>query len=110
MAGAPNGDAHSPARRRLNTWEEIADYLGKSRGRTLTVKTAQRWEAQKKLPVHREAGLVFAYTDELDLWLGGRVSQPATAAITDHLDQGTHPQFDPPRPEPNARKKHWLLA
>ncbi len=52
---------------RLDSWKAIADYLG------LEVRSVQRWEAERGLPVHRvpgeRRGRVFAYTGELDEWL-----------------------------------------
>lgn len=59
---------------RLDTWKTIAQYLGRSS------RTAQRWHAEYGLPIHHlggEASSVFAYTDELELWLrqrGGEVT------------------------------------
>ncbi len=57
----------------LNGWKEIAGYLG------VSVKTAQRWEKEKRLPVHRpgdhERGpksAVFVYPSELSDWVRGR--------------------------------------
>jgi len=51
----------------LNSWKEIAAYLGKG------VRTVQRWEQTLGLPVKRPNGAgkdsVFASTDELDQWL-----------------------------------------
>ena len=56
-----------PKRRLLRTWKEIAECLG------VTVRSAERWEKQAGLPVHRQGGgrkaRVFAYTDELQKWL-----------------------------------------
>ena len=56
-----------PERRILNSWKEIAAYLGRG------VRTVQRWEAQLDLPVHRPAGkehgAVLAFSHELDDWL-----------------------------------------
>lgn len=61
-------------RRRLDSWKEIAEYLGRD------VRTATRWESQG-LPLHRVPGgrgtSVFAYTNEIDDWMAGR---PAAAA------------------------------
>ena len=61
----------SPAQ--LRSWKEISAHLG------VSVKTVQRWEKLKGLPVHRIDGTkeVFAYPDELDLWKRpGRRSWP----------------------------------
>src|SRR5262245_1779118 len=70
---APDSDpavAPSTARRRLDSWKEIADYL--RRGLT----TVQRWEREEGLPIHRHVhttgGSVFAYPEDLDVWLEGR--------------------------------------
>jgi len=57
----------NPARREiLNGWKEIASYLGKG------VRTAQRYERELALPIHRLAGksqaAVSARQDELDDW------------------------------------------
>jgi len=49
----------------LTTWKEIAAYLG------VTVRTAQKWELERRLPVHRVPGgrgRVWARTKELDQW------------------------------------------
>ena len=51
----------------LNSWKEIANYLARA------VRTAQRWERNSKLPVHRigngPKAPVFAFRQELDAWL-----------------------------------------
>src|SRR5947209_18893102 len=51
----------------LNSWKEIATYLGRG------VRTVQRWEATLEMPVHRPAGksrsAVIAMPDELQQWL-----------------------------------------
>lgn len=53
--------------RRLEGWQEIADYLKR------TVRTVIRWEKERGLPTHRVPGGsrsgVFAYTHEIDTWL-----------------------------------------
>jgi predicted DNA-binding transcriptional regulator AlpA len=58
--------------RRLDSWKEIAAYLGRSQ------KTVQRWEETQELPVHRllheKRGSVYAYTSELDAWREARKS------------------------------------
>jgi tetratricopeptide (TPR) repeat protein len=56
--------------RRLDSWKEIAAYLGRD------VRTVQRWERSGHLPVHRllhsKRGSVFAYSSELDAWRDAR--------------------------------------
>lgn len=50
---------------RLESWKEIASYLGRS------VRTVQRWEARADLPVyrlHERLGSVYAHSHELDAW------------------------------------------
>ena len=55
--------------RHLNGWKEIGSYLGRA------VRTAQRWEAQLGMPVHRPAAksraVVIGIPKELDTWLTG---------------------------------------
>ncbi|MGH9775633.1 MAG: hypothetical protein ACRD50_11870 [Candidatus Acidiferrales bacterium] len=64
---------------KLTSWKEIAAHLGRD------VRTAQRWERELGLPVHRVPGTrghsIFAYTEEIDAWLEGRdASHPGTAS------------------------------
>lgn len=63
-------------RRILNSWKEIAGYLGRG------VRTVQRWEVQLGLPVHRPAGkdhsAVLAFSSELDEWLNSRPIRQAS--------------------------------
>src|SRR5262249_39685965 len=51
----------------LNSWKEIADYMGRG------VRTVQRYERDLVLPVHRPAGksrsAVVAFADEIDHWM-----------------------------------------
>jgi tetratricopeptide (TPR) repeat protein len=53
-------------RRVLDSWKEIAAYLGRSE------KTCREWERKNSLPVHRltdsPKAHVFAYAEELDEW------------------------------------------
>jgi TolB-like protein/Flp pilus assembly protein TadD len=67
----PEGEPTSDRRgRRLESWKEIAAYLGRE------VTTAQRWEKRQGLPVrrlpHDRGGSVSAYTAELDAWREAR--------------------------------------
>ena len=53
------------ARKELSSWKEIADYLG------VSVRTAQKWESERGLPVRRlpgEKGRVWADPDQLERW------------------------------------------
>ncbi len=65
-----NGHAGAGDSRRLESWKEIAGYLGRD------VRTVQRWETRDGLPVHRlhhnKLGSVFAYAAELDAWRDAR--------------------------------------
>ena len=51
----------------LNSWKEIANYLGKG------IRTVQRYELELRLPIRRPAGKprasVIATTAELDAWV-----------------------------------------
>lgn len=55
------------SRRILNGWKEISSHIERS------IRTAQRWEAQMGMPVHRPAAndkaVVVAFSDELEHWL-----------------------------------------
>jgi hypothetical protein len=59
-----------PDRERLDSWKEIASYLGRE------VRTAQRWERREGLPVQRQfhvkGGTVWAFKHEIDAWLKNR--------------------------------------
>src|ERR1022692_164704 len=67
-------------RREVNTWQQIADYLG------LSVRAVQNYEKAAGLPVHRLAGQsrgrVWAYTDELDAWKLKALADDAGMLVT----------------------------
>lgn len=68
----------APKRRDLSTWQEVAAYLG------VSVRTAQKWEKTRGLPVHRAVGekaRVRAYSNELEAW--GRAEQTKRAVRQD---------------------------
>jgi TolB-like protein len=58
------------AGKRLDSWKEIAAFLGRAE------RTVKRWETERGLPVHRVPGggrsAIFAYANELADWLKGR--------------------------------------
>jgi TolB-like protein/Flp pilus assembly protein TadD len=84
--------------RRLESWKEIAAYLGRD------VTTVRRWEKGEGLPVHRhlhnKLGSVYAFTTELDAWRNNR----APAAATDA------PDTPPPVPESVRLGRHGRMA
>jgi hypothetical protein len=59
-----------PGSERLDSWKEIAAYLGRQ------VRTLHLWEKAEKLPVHRhihsKRGTVYAFKSELDAWKQAR--------------------------------------
>jgi tetratricopeptide (TPR) repeat protein len=69
--------AAAPATR-LNSWKEIAGYLG------CDARTAQLWEKQEGLPIHRHEhqarASVYAFSAELDAWLQMRLPQKGVGA------------------------------
>jgi hypothetical protein len=71
------------ARRRLDSWKEIALFLKRS------VRTVQRWEGCEQLPIyrhrHQDRSSVFTYADELELWQQQRTtpSQQSDSARRD---------------------------
>jgi hypothetical protein len=69
----------------LNGWKEISSYLDRG------VRTAQRWELQFGMPVHRPASrlrtAVVAFADELDEWLiRNRSRLELESRVDDDLD------------------------
>lgn len=83
--------------RRLDSWKEIAEYVGRD------VRTAIRWERQRGLPVHRvpggRRGAVFAYAPEIDRWRSGPVSPRGDA---------TPGETNSPAPARAAAGRSWL--
>ena len=75
-AGVTSGPRTSadPQGRRLESWKEIASYLGRD------ITTVRRWEKREGLPVHRHRhsrlGTVYAYTAQLDAWRRERSPAP----------------------------------
>jgi Tol biopolymer transport system component len=57
---------------RLDSWKEIASYLGRS------IRTVQEWERSEELPVHRlqhsKHMSVYAFRSELDAWRAQRTA------------------------------------
>ncbi|MGH8397329.1 MAG: tetratricopeptide repeat protein [Gammaproteobacteria bacterium] len=70
-------DSEIPAKsQRIESWKEIAAYFGKDE------RTVKRWETDRSMPVHRvpgDKGRVFAYSEELNLWINRAKVDGATA-------------------------------
>lgn len=103
MAEAP------PAGRKLESWKEIAAYLGRE------VRTVQRWEKSEGLPVrrlgHLKRGSVYAYTAELDGWLAARAPDPPTAAAPADPIIASPAPCPIPHAQPRSRRlAGWALA
>jgi hypothetical protein len=66
---------------RLDGWKAIAAYLGRNE------RTAQRWAAERAMPVHHvpggRSGSVFAYSKEIDRWLGSAHPPEPVAGLPD---------------------------
>src|ERR1700730_6885368 len=64
----------SESENRLDSWKEIAAYLGRE------VRTVQGWEKNEGLPIHRHQharqGSVYAFKSELDAWRQKRAAAP----------------------------------
>src|SRR6266851_387457 len=82
-----------PRGRRLESWKEIAAYLGRD------VTTVRRWEKHEGLPVyrllHHKLGSVYAYAAELDAWRDKRAPTAATDApdvrqVSEVVRRGAH--------------------
>ena len=87
--------------RRLDSWKEIAAYLGRD------VRTVQRWETRDGLPVHRlhhaKLGSVFAYSIELDAWCDAR-DQRVTGLEAEARPLAAPPESDP---TPAGERHAW---
>jgi Tol biopolymer transport system component len=96
----PSGPPTGPTTDRLDSWKEIAAYLGRG------VTTVQRWEQEDGLPIHRlphaKKGSVFAYQHELDAWFRERGTSRAGVdpAITPAApNAATGPSSQPASPQ-----------
>jgi excisionase family DNA binding protein len=73
-----------PQGERLDSWKEIAAYLGRD------LRTVRRWEKDKGLPVHRVPGgerkPIFAYRTEIDAWLH-KTEKPADETASFQLQE-----------------------
>lgn len=110
------GDSPGTAADRLNSWKEIAAYLGKG------VRTVQRWEAHMGLPVRRlgrEGGeIVYALKSEIDAWIlnGGHAaaanqSPDIREAPPETASPEVRDEVAPPSPAPTRfLAPRWVWA
>src|SRR5579872_6313820 len=93
----------SPSGRRLDSWKEIAEHLGRE------VRTAQRWEREQGLPVyrhiHRKRSSVYAFSAELDAWWTARAPAIQNGPA---IEPAAAPEQAPPVVRP--RRLRVLLA
>ena len=92
-----SGSPSSPTSRRiLNSWKEIAAYLGRG------VRTVQRYEGRLRFPVHRpgarKRGSVLAFSDEIELWLRSTPlrNEELSSATNGHLQPTANLAFTNP--------------
>jgi len=101
------GRREGSPRRRLDSWKEIASYLGRGE------RTVQRWAKETGLPVHRlhHAGghTVYAYTDELDAWLHERSSSTAKTDSSESSDTLAAADVESSA-RPASRRRGWIVA
>jgi Tol biopolymer transport system component len=86
---------------RLDSWKEIASYLGRD------VTTVQRWERREAMPVHRhlhrKLGSVHAFRGELDAWAQGRNLPPPAPSTTATAPRAVAPVRPPVAAAPWGR-------
>jgi hypothetical protein len=90
----------------LNGWKEIAGYLGKS------VRSAQRWEREIGLPVHRirtpDGGqIIYASCPEIDLWRQQQAVLPPEPAVGDELPREGSPPTGETQQSISFKWRHW---
>jgi hypothetical protein len=79
----------------LHTWKDIAAYLGRG------VRTAQRWEHDLRMPVHRPSrqkpGSVLAFPEEISRWLHQTPVALTREAVVGSIRITTQPRGRPAR-------------
>src|SRR5438105_4935824 len=92
-----------PRAGRLDSWKEIAAYLGRSE------RTVRRWEELEGLPVHRlvheKRGSVYAFRAELDTWWASRKQEIADEEQAPEPVPEPPPQTAPASARPH--RKRW---
>jgi hypothetical protein len=99
------GNAGSAQRSALRSWKEIAAYLD------VGVRTAQLWERDRGLPVHRvpgSNGRVMASAEELDQWLQSARTAQTTATTVE--TGGQPPSTTTVEPIAPPRRVLWWIG
>jgi Tol biopolymer transport system component len=85
---------------RLESWKEIAAFLGKG------VRTVQRWERTEELPVrrhvHERGGTVYAYKSEILDWYRSRQTRLEGEADVEAAAGDVSPASRPKEPRPRV--------
>lgn len=92
---------------RLVGWKDIAAFLGRG------VRTAQRWEREFGLPVHRPGGdTVVAFKPEVARWVQASAEARARTRTADDESGDAQPElpFGPAANGPGRRVLWWLVA
>ena len=88
----PTPSPSMPLEGRLDSWKEIAAYLGRG------IRTVQRWEREEGLPVHRLAhekrGSIYARREELAAWWESRRLTLAAPSTSDAVDAPVAPRLE----------------
>src|ERR1700691_115928 len=96
------GQMHAPRSKELSGWKEIASHLG------VGVRTAQDYEKNLRLPVHRQPagkGRVFPYPDEPDAWRKQTSGNGLPVRCED-----AEVEAQPPAPVSKIRPRGFLIA
>ncbi len=88
----PTPGSDKPFEGRLDSWKEIAAYLGRG------IRTVQRWEREEGLPVHRltheKRGSIYARREELAAWWDSRRLTFAAPSTSDAVHAPVAPRLE----------------
>jgi serine/threonine-protein kinase len=81
VAATLSADGRAPVGERLDSWKDIAVYLGRE------VRTVQRWAVARSLPVHRlpsggNRPRVYSHKAEIDAWMRAGAQEPRADAAS----------------------------
>src|SRR5437879_12961083 len=106
QAPSAHGSSADAQGRRLESWKEIAAYLGRD------VTTVRRWEKREGMPVHRhvhdKGGSVYAFSSELDAWLHSRKLRLEEEDEGDKAETPVDAESDHKPKGPRRRVFGWL--